>query len=101
MSQTNAPNLALTGEEMSILRYIFTHGNNVTMPELKREMALSGVESKAVETALVMMLAQEFMVRRAMPRVTGGYTYSIALKSIKKIRAERAAVHSDRQVVVR
>ena len=97
MSNTNVPNLALTTEEMSMLRYIATHGNAVTMPELVKDAG-----KKEVEQKLPMLIYQGFICKEAKPRTPGGYLYSITLKSIKKIRAEKAAARvSDRQVPVK
>lgn len=87
MTNTNAPNLALTPNEVSLLRIMYVHGNCATLPELKAEAAKQGIEGRQLDLSMQMMCAQEFIVKQPRPRTAGGYVYSITLKSMKRVRA--------------
>ncbi len=101
MSQTNAPNVALTATEMRLLRHVFINGNSATTKEVQEEHAREGIPASQVDLMLSMLVAQQFLTKQAVPRTPGGYMFSITLKAIKRIRADNAAVRaSDRQPAV-
>lgn len=93
MSNTNAPNLQLTAQELTLLRLIYIGGNAMDLPKLKVEAAKQGIAAKAVDTALAMLVPQCFVAKEAR-QVPGGYVYCITLKSMRRVRADVAASKS-------